>query len=265
MRAFAEKLGIDNGSLSALLSQKRAMSLRQARRILSKLECSPEVERKFLLSVANLQCSRALRRRDPEVRKLSQQLLSPHSVTVLDEAIYQSISEWEHAAILELSFKKDFKAEPAYVAKALGIRVATAKDALARLFDLGLLVESSGRVIKRDSHLDGNARRVTSAALRLKQRQIREKAIEAIDTQAPERRYMTTITMCIDPSLLDEARRRIDEFNDSLCAFLESGERKEVYAMEIGLFSLEKREESSKQSNRRCHEKDDRLPSCVVH
>jgi hypothetical protein len=61
---------------------------------------------------------------------------------------------------------------------------------------------------------------------------------------------MTTVTMCIDPDLLEEAKKRIDDFNDSLCAFLESGKRKEVYTMEIGLFSLEQNREKNRELNR---------------
>ena len=248
LRAFASKIGVDNGALSNILNEKRILSLKLGHKILSKLDCTPQEEELFLVSIVQAQSKRPLQRRDPQVRLLQKNALQK-TTFVLDQSIYQSISEWYHAAILELSYRDDFKNDPHYISKVLGISTHDAKSALDRLFDLELLVLEDGKVVKRDHHLDGNNQRHTTKALRRKQKQIREKAIEAIDNQDPARRYMTTVTMCIDPDLLEEAKKRIDDFNDSLCAFLESGKRKEVYTMEVGLFSLEKNRELNREKN----------------
>lgn len=241
-RAFAQKLDIPSGVLSALLSGKRFMSYSLGEKIISKLDCSPQTAEHFLISIVQEQSKRSLLRRDPKIR-LRKDLANKRTTFVLDESVYHLIGEWYHDAILELSYKKDFKCHPEYVSDALGIKLNTAKEALARLFDLGLLVRENDSVQKRHQHLDCNNNRDKAIARRRKQIQMREKAIEAIESQDPERRYMTTVMMCIDPDLLDEAKRRIDEFNDSLCAFLESGKRKEVFCMEVGIFSLEKNKE----------------------
>jgi uncharacterized protein (TIGR02147 family) len=249
LRAFASKIGIDNGALSNILNEKRTLSLKLGQKILNKLDCTPQEEELFLVSIVQAQSKRPLKRRDPQVRLLQKNALQK-TTFVLDQSIYQNISEWYHAAILELSYRDDFVNDPHYISQILGISVHDAKSALERLFDLELLVVEDGKVVKRDQHLDGNNQRHTTKALRRKQKQIREKAIEAIDNQDPARRYMTTVTMCIDPDLLEEAKKRIDDFNDSLCAFLESGKRKEVYTMEIGLFSLEQNREKNRELNR---------------
>ncbi len=237
LRSFANHLDIDSGSLSAIMNNKRVPSLKLAKRILDKLDCSVKEEEQFLLSIAHKQRQRNLKRIDPEVRKLEKQGYS--KTTLLDESVYQTVSEWHHAAILELTYKSDFKGTPGYIVDKLGISYLDAKTALERLLDLGLLKKEGEKIVKADHHLDGNSKGITSKALRKKQKAIREKAIEAIDKQPLASRYMTTVTMCIDPDFLSKAQKLIDQFNDSLCSLLESGDRKEVYTMEIGLFSLE--------------------------
>ena len=80
----------------------------------------------------------------------------------------------------------------------------------------------------------------TSVARRNKQIQIREKAIEAIEEFPIEKRSMTSMTMCIDEELMPEARKLISEFNEAMSKLLESGSKDKVYALEVGLFPLQK-------------------------
>jgi uncharacterized protein (TIGR02147 family) len=238
LRAYARSLGINAGALSAIMSGQRPLSLKQALKLLARLDLDAATHRHFLQSVVERQQKRDLRRRDPKVKQYA--FAGAEAGRPLNIDIFHMIADWYHAAILELSYEEDFKASPQWIAKELGISVMESKAALERLMEFGLLEEVDGKLVKRDAKLELADPYSTSAARRRKQKQIRQKAIEAIDQDPVESRYMTTITMCIDPALLPEARRRIDEFNDSLCAFLESGARKQVYTMELGLFALQK-------------------------
>ena len=58
---------------------------------------------------------------------------------------------------------------------------------------------------------------------------------------------MTSVTMSIDPEKLEQARNLIQEFQERLDNFLESGEKKEVYQLTISLFPLQTLETRKKQ------------------
>lgn len=64
-RAFARKLGVDNGFLSRLLNNKALLSIDLADQMSRKLQLTGEVRRNFLLSVAEEQRCRALYLVDP--------------------------------------------------------------------------------------------------------------------------------------------------------------------------------------------------------
>jgi uncharacterized protein (TIGR02147 family) len=213
-----------------------------ALKIAERITLTPEKRAELLSSVVSHQVSRPLKRQDPRVREArAASPIATGNDHGLDADQFRLIADWHHAAILEMTYLAEFKACPKYIAKNLGISQTEAKLALERLFDLGLLVEENGRVRKVADHIKTTDKTKTGPALKRKQKQIRELAIESIERDPIETRTMTTVTMCIDPSLLEEARRRIDEFNRSLSEFLTPGERKQVYVMEIGLFPLQKK------------------------
>jgi uncharacterized protein (TIGR02147 family) len=77
--------------------------------------------------------------------------------------------------------------------------------------------------------------------LKRRQKQILEKALEALENDPIETRSMTGMTMAIDPSKIPEAKKLISEFNRKMSKFLETGKKSEVYELQISLFSLQKR------------------------
>jgi uncharacterized protein (TIGR02147 family) len=243
LRSFARDLGIDAGTLSTLLKESRPLSLRMAEKILDRARASSGERRRVMWSVVESQKQRALRRRDPRV--WSAGALSFPRPLVLDEERFGMMADWYYAAILELTYHEGFQSSPAWIGGQLGISTSRAKAALERLLSLGLLQEVNGRLEKVNGHIELEAPDRSSEVRREKQVQIRLKAIESVERDPVDRRYMASITMCIDPERLPEARRRIDEFSDSLCAFLESGARKQVYTMEIGLFPLQRNVEET--------------------
>lgn len=239
LRAFCRDLRTDSGTLSSILSQKRPLSFRMAEKFAEKLGLKASERARFLTSVVLVQSGRELLRRDPKVRTFKP--AHYRNPKTLDQEKFRAVSDWYHAAILELTFRKDFDADPQWISQELGISIHEARAALARLLELGLLVFQGGRIFKANDHLELDGAGLTSEARRKKQIQIRNKAISAIRNHPIQSRYMTTVTMCIDPERLPEARQRVEEFNDSLCAFLEGGNRTEVYALEVGLFSLQEK------------------------
>jgi len=237
LRSFGRTLDISAATLSRVFGKKSCLSLDQAEKAADRLSLGPQVRKNFISSVVRSQRTRTLKRQDPRIRKFSlQQYVQP-----INNEDYALISDWFYAAILEMTFLPDFKMSASWMASQLDITVTQASLALQRLKDLGYISKNSeGRWIKSTQHLTTQDKDKTEVALKKKQIAIRNKAIDAIENSPIKNRKMTTMTMAIDPELLPEAFKRIEQFNQSLCEFLESGLRKQVYVMEIGLFSLTK-------------------------
>lgn len=240
LRAFAQFLKISPGTLSDIFNGKKPLSFSMAERVLPRLELSPLEEKQFLDSVVDLQKKRKLKRQNPKVKAHD-----PEGIKLSDLSLehYKYVSEWHYVTILELTKVEGFKSNPEWIASTLGISTIEAKIAIDSLLELGLLQKDGGKLCKTNAHLRlKDMYTATSAARRKKQKQIREKAINAIDEQDISKRSMTSLTMGIDPADIPEAKKMIEEFTESVCKYFEkSRKKKEVYALEIGLFSLQKR------------------------
>ena len=240
MRSFAKHLGVNPGTLSLILSGKRAPSIKMTEQILDNIDLSPDQKSTFFNSVIEIQKNRKLKRIDPRIRekKISIPKIKTKS---LDTEIYHLINDWYHITILEMTRVKNFVSKKEWIASQLGITVTEAKLAIDRLIDLELLEIKKGKLIATSSQLRlKKMYTATNLARKNKQKQIRKKAINCIDEIPIEFRSMTSMTMPIDLSLLPEAKNLIEEFNEKMCILLESKQKQKVYALEVSLFPLQK-------------------------
>ena len=243
LRAYARSLKLDPGFLSHLLNQKRKLSVNRALEIAPALKLS-RLDKTVFINLVRLEWARTEDLKNEIIKDLSKNLLI-QKVKEMDLQVFSTISNWYHHAIIELTFKEAFAFNPKNVAKTLGISENEAKTALERLVNLGLIKFENKKHIKTEGHLNPKGQ-VISHAQRQRHKQILAKASDALDQQSVERREFQSITMCIDPALLPEAKLRIQEFAWDLCNQLESKKRKEVYEMSIQLFSLEDRKNLKK-------------------
>jgi len=237
LRAFARALKIEPGALSQFLSGKRTPSHKLASRILRELDLSPDERNAFIASLASHQRSRGLKRMCPAFRALEADVPSKRELSV---DFFQVIAEWYHYAIMLLAETRGFKRDPRWIASRLGISPVEVKLALERLLMLELLQEVDGKLRFVDQEVTTANKDQTAPALRRRQRQILQKAIESLENDPIDRRSMTGMTMAIDPAKLPQAKKLISEFNRKMSRFLESGEKTEVYEMQISLFPLQK-------------------------
>lgn len=237
LRAFAKALGVDASVLSRVLSGHRALSIATARRVAETLRLPPERKTAFLASIVTEQGNGPDNSRSKKLAKNRREAFE------LEPEVFRVISDWYHYAILELTFTASFRPDPRWVAKQLGIQVSEARLALDRLLKLGLLERAGGKVRKAKPALTIKDKTTTSTAQRAHQRQILEKAIASLEADPLDRRSMTGMTMAIDPSKIELARRRIQSFMSSLCAELGSGSSRTVYQLGIALYPLQKQGE----------------------
>ena len=142
---------------------------------------------------------------------------------------------------MEMTRLDYFKYSHKWIAGQLGISEIEVKLAIERLLHFGLLtITDKGdlRPCKSELRLE-EMYTSTSIARREKQKQIRQKSIQSIDNTSIDKRSMTSMTMCIDMSLIPQAKELISQFNESMATLMESGPKEKVYALEVSLFPLQ--------------------------
>jgi uncharacterized protein (TIGR02147 family) len=221
LRSYAQYLGLSPAQLSQLLSGKRKLTPKTARKLSLKLNLSPVEREKFELSGLLL--------------KAEEPVNESHIQLVEDE--FALISDWYHFAILSLSELKDCKASPLWVARRLGIEHGKAREALERLERLGIVALDGGRIRQLKKNLRTTSD-IPSAAIRKYHRQNLQLAAERLETVPPELREFTAITMAMNPENLPEAKRLLNDFKRKLCRLLQTGEPSDVYTFSAQLFPV---------------------------
>jgi uncharacterized protein (TIGR02147 family) len=225
LRSFARLLQMDYSTLSKILRGQRPVGQRAMRKIAAKLGLGPEQIARFSGQAA-VEVTETLSQ--AEYQRLS-----------LDS--FQIISDWYHYAILELMRVEGFKPDPRWIARALGISVAEVQAAVERLERVGIIeIARDGRWLDRS---DGNTTTVgnefTATAFRNLQKQVLERALEALEAVPYELRDQSSMTMAIDSRKLPAARQKIKAFRRELDQFLSrGGKRDQVYNLSVSLYPL---------------------------
>lgn len=218
LRAYARWLGLNPTSVSLFFNGKRGLSRRTKEKVVERLALSPEVAETFLGSSGSS---------SPRFERLDLEKLT-------------IISDWYYFAVLSLMETKTFKSDPVWIAKRLGITISQAAGALKKLEALGLVSRTArGKYVSTGAWFE-TPPAVSTLALRRTHYQGLELAKTSLDSDALADRDFSAMTMAIDPARLPEAKRRIKRFRRSLCAYLEGGEKKEVYRLAVLLFALSK-------------------------
>jgi uncharacterized protein (TIGR02147 family) len=181
--------------------------------------------------------------KDPEFREELQRRLKAlnpnrhsHDLTV---DLFKAISDWYHYAILELTYFPNFKPDPGYISKKLGISKLEAEVAIERLKRLELIEQDPhGRYKKSHGYFLAESK-LPNNALKLFHKQILEKAIESIHSQPPKERMSATDVVPIDSKYLTEVDRLSREFSSAVLRISEKSKIKDsVYALAVHFFNL---------------------------
>jgi uncharacterized protein (TIGR02147 family) len=220
MRSFANSLDMNSSTLSSLLSGKRILTFKAAQKILDRIDFSQIEKKEMLLS---------------EYFKKSIKINSK----ILSDEELEMISNWEHFAVLALIETKKFENTKRYISETLDIPIATVILVLDRLEKLKFIkIENNEIRILQQSI--ATTHDVPSSALRKANKQYIEKAIYSLENHSTSDRDMTGTTFAIQKSKLPEAKKLIQNFRESMSEFLESGEKEDVYRLNIQLFPIKK-------------------------
>lgn len=227
LRAFANLLKMDASTISQILAGKRKASTKVIQQICQALAAHPDLVTSFSTKARSqfVIDSGVTDKGKPEYS------LVAHDAFVV-------ISDWHHFAILELLSIPQFSASPNACARALHISVTEAKIAIERMLRLGLLEEQHGEIIRTKKILTTFEPGFTSSAHKSLQKQILQMALHAIDNTPAEKKDVTAMTMAIDTSKLEEARKIITKFRREMSRFLEDGKQTQVYQLAIQLYPI---------------------------
>ena len=206
LRAFARDLKLSPSRLSEVLSRRHHLSASKAEGIGRQLSFA-DGERTYFKDLVESQTGRTEAMRQ-KARARMHKYRFDDAATALRIDEFKAISDWHHFAILELFKTRNFKSDPKWVAKSLGIGVKMARDGLARLARLGF-IETSGKgsVLKRGrSFTDSDT---SQAALRDFHKQILERAALALHTQTKTERVTLAAVAAIDRKSLASLRAEV--------------------------------------------------------
>lgn len=232
LRAFSGNLGIDSSNLSKILS--------------GQLVAGEKLKKKIMLKLGL-----------PEVDLLSgnyNDKITDDEYRYHDLNLFNIIADWYYYAILELFKLERFQGpiNTKALATELGIEIEEATQAISRLINLNLIKvdTKTGRPILAEDSSSSIKNITTSAAHRLQQKQILNKAIDALDQVPIAFRSQSSMTIAINQNKLPEAIEMIKNFRRKLGRFLSDSEKlDEVYNLSISLYpitTIKKNKESQK-------------------
>ena len=218
LRAMAKKLNMNPGGLSLLLNGKRPFSDRMIEKICFELCLSPDQVEKIFYS-------------DPQ----------GEPARILQQSLFETLSNWVHDAFLSLIQVKGYRNDPNWICKKLGISRKELDRVVSNLKTIGLIELKGGRYVPTSQGTQVYATGNTTAALKKLQLEANVLSRIALEYEDIRRRYHGTNTLTIDPDKMEEAKKYIREFRKRFCVSHNSvDENSRVYQLNVSLYPIDK-------------------------
>lgn len=226
LRAYAKFLNLDVSILSRMMANKSKVSRKILNKLSVPLSINPEDYQIFENEILNESKKSKEKKKNIAIRQLP-----------LEEI--KIIQDWYHYVILELTHLDDFEPNSKWISKRLSISELDAELALERLLKLNLLIQNDEGIslatTEPMSELQDNFKNI---AHRKRQKQVLQKAMDAMDLVNFQERDQSAITIALDESLIPEVKERIKKFRRSLANYIDkkSKTKNRVYELSISLF-----------------------------
>lgn len=233
LRAFAQHLGIQSATLSAVLKRKRELPVSKSLAVMNDLKLSAAQKNKILKTLkVPLKTSTIKEYWDRP--KLN-----------LEAATTSVISEWEHFAVISLFKIKKFQVTEKSISKRLGISAARAREVWQNLISLKLVKADENGNFKTDGDNLLVSTVIPSQTLRKahhEELQLAQKKLESIPMQA---RNFSSLTFAMNAKKMPEANALIMQFIQQMEKTLERGAVDEIYQLGIQLYPLTEPEQKN--------------------
>lgn len=159
----------------------------------------------------------------------------------LDAAHAAYHSNWYLPAVRELAARRDFREDPAWIARTLwpAITIEQAERAVETLLELGLLVrDARGDLCQGDALLSTGAEVESLNVARFHQAML-ERASIAIETVPAEERDISSLTLCLGVDGIRRLKERLRAFRRELLELSAvEADPKQVVQLSLALFPL---------------------------
>jgi uncharacterized protein (TIGR02147 family) len=237
LSALARDLGLSVSFVSRLVHGQRPLTPALAAQLGPILKLSPKTTQSLIESTVQ---SRSKTKKLAQKLAKAQEQDQASQPKFLEVEQFRVVSEWYHLAILSLARLKDFESNPKWIAKRLGISLVQAKDAIERLQQLGLLVNSSGRLIPAQNGVFFQTK-TSTRAIREYQFAMIEKArqeLQKTDQTSFEQRYIAGSAIALPSSQLETFKKRLKEFQVEFARLAENEPADSVYHLNLQFFPL---------------------------
>ena len=224
LRSFARQLEISSGRLSEFLQGKRPVTQAMAEKLADSLGLNLRDRKKFVEGESTARAAGA----------------APYTPLRADE--FSIISDPTHFYLLSLLELSAANPTLEWMAARLGVSSLEVRDCLDRLVRLGLLSRDGEQYLVINSQVT-TTHDIPSSALRNSHRKSLEQAIESLQTVPVDLRDISSITMAVDISQLEEAKKLARKFRREMAELLERGNKTEVYNLNIQLVPVTRVEE----------------------
>lgn len=245
LRAMAKQIGIAPSTLSDVIAGKKDFSEPTALHVANRLKLTGKGSRYFC-TLVRYQTTRNEELRSllaSQLRALNPKLREHFTITV-DR--FKLMTEWYHAAIVEMTFLENFPMNEESIAHSLSISPTQAREALSLLLRLKLLEPArQDRYRKTQSQSQFQVQsEVPNQALRKFHHQMLAMAQASLETQLPSEKVIGSETLPIAFSDLPEAREIIENcFQQMIGLSKRSSKKEQVYHLGIQFFRLTRRSE----------------------
>ncbi|MAE58475.1 MAG: hypothetical protein CME69_06315 [Halobacteriovorax sp.] len=236
LRAFARDLEMSPSRLSEVMNGKGSLSYSSALKVGKNLNLT-EKEMKIFTALVNLKNSSSKKSKNDAHKYLKN--ICDKNTHSLSQDTFSLISEWYYFAILSVLELDECNGQSHWIAKRLNLNIRTTEDALSKLLTLSMVEKTeAGWRLPEEKVSFQTTNEIQSISLRKSHKQSLYQAINSIENHSIEHRDITSITMAIDKNKIPQAKKLIREFRSSLCEFMESGSKNEVYNLNIQLVPL---------------------------
>jgi uncharacterized protein (TIGR02147 family) len=198
-------------------------------------------ETEFFRTLVALNQSKSWPERSRHAERLARQL-KHRKIQSIQVAQYHYYAHWYMIPIREMVVLSDFREDPAWISKRLSpsITPTEAKQALADLKQLGLLVRGADGVLRQADSTIMTSDEVTSASVAQFHREMIRLGSDSIDQIAPHERDISAVTVAVSPSQAVRLKEMIQKFRrEALELVSESGpDTDRIYELNLQLFPL---------------------------
>jgi len=234
-RAYSRRAGIKSPNyLKLVIDGERNLTPKMAHRFGAACGLSGDALGYFLDLVAFTQ-ARSEDERTARYRRLIR-FREHREIHRIDVAYLEYHSRWYIPAIRELAFRRDFEADPTWIAERLvpSISPEEAAAALEILQELHLLQPGEEGRLRPTDALVTTGPEVKGIQLRSYHRMMMDRAARALDELPSAERDISSVTLCLGPDAMQRMKERIRTFRRELLQ-LSASEESPIQVLQINL------------------------------